>query len=156
AMQLVEKGKLSLDDPIGKYLDESWCSREILDKVLVKHLLTHTSGLGSYFNDTFWKSSRTLFRKVEDYKPLVHDEKLAFEPGTKWSYSNTGMLLAGAVIEKASGMDYFEYIRQNVTGPAGMTGTDCYELDKVNPNLAVGYQRERTPRGVVYENNIFQ
>jgi CubicO group peptidase (beta-lactamase class C family) len=155
AMQLVEKGKLSLDDPIGKHLDDSWCSREILDKVKVKHLLTHTSGLGSYFNETYDKSSRAMFRAVSDYKPLVKDETLRFEPGTEWGYSNTGMLLAGAVIEKASGMEYFEYVRQNITGPAGMTRTDCYELDKVNENLAVGYERRRTPSGVEYRNNIF-
>jgi CubicO group peptidase (beta-lactamase class C family) len=155
-MQLVEKGKLSLEDPIGKYLDDSWCSQDILDKVQVRHLLTHTSGLGSYFNETFDQSSRARFRSVSDYKPLTRDETLQFKPGTQWRYSNTGMLLAGAVIEKASGMDYFEYVRQHITGPAGMTGTECYELDKVNPNLAVGYQRQRTPDGKVeYTNSIF-
>ncbi len=156
ALQLVEKGKLSLDDRIGKYLDETWCTSDILDDVRVKHLLTHTSGLGSYFNDTFMQASRARFRVVDDYKVLVKSEKLRFDPGEAWSYSNTGMLLAGAVIEKAGGMDYFEYVRQNITGPAGMTSTDCYELDKVNPNLAVGYQRRRTPTGVEYRNNIFE
>jgi CubicO group peptidase (beta-lactamase class C family) len=154
-LQLVEQGKLSLDDPIGKYLDETWATADARAKVKVKHLLTHTSGLGTYFNETFDRSSRALYRKVDDYKPLVRDEALKFEPGTRWSYSNTGMLLAGAVIEKASGMDYFDYVRQHVTGPAGMTSTDCYALDEVNPNLAVGYQRERTPRGVTYRNNVF-
>jgi len=156
AMQLVEKGKLSLEDPIGKYLDDSWCSQEVLDKVQVKHLLTHTSGLGSYFNETFDKTSRARFREVSDYKPLTREETLAFEPGSQWKYSNTGMLLAGAVIEKASGMDYFEYVRKNITGPAGMTGTDCYELDKVNSNLAVGYEKRRNAEGgVEYVNNVF-
>jgi CubicO group peptidase (beta-lactamase class C family) len=155
-MQLVEKGKLGLEDPIGKYLDDSWCSQEVLDKVQVRHLLTHTSGLGSYFNETFDKSSRARFRNVSDYKPLTREETLEFEPGTKWRYSNTGMLLAGAVIEKASGMDYFEYVRKNITGPTGMTGTESYELDKVNPNLAVGYQRRRNDEGgVEYMNNVF-
>jgi CubicO group peptidase (beta-lactamase class C family) len=155
ALQLVEQGKLSLDDPLGKHLDESWATAEVREKVKVKHLLTHTSGLGSYFNEVFARSSRDLYRKVEDYKPLVRDETLKFEPGTQWSYSNTGMLLAGAVIEKASGTDYFDYVRRNVTGPAGMTSTDCYELDTVNPNLAVGYQKQRTPQGVVVRNNVF-
>src|SRR6185436_19928897 len=102
AMQLVEGGKLSLDDPAGKYLDETWAAADVRAKVKVKHLLTHTSGLGSYFNEDFFKSSRDLYRKVDDYKPLVRDDTLQFEPGTKWSYSNTGMLLVGAVIEKAS------------------------------------------------------
>jgi len=155
AMKLVEQGRLSLDDPISKYLDDSWLPKVDKSKVLVKHLLTHTSGLGSHFNETYDKSSRLLFRNIDDYTPLVAGETLAFEPGTKSAYSNTGMLIAGAVIEKASGMDYFEFVRRNVTGPAGMINTDCYELDKVNPNLAVGYQRLFTPAGTGYRNNIF-
>jgi CubicO group peptidase (beta-lactamase class C family) len=155
AMKLVQEGKLALDDPIGKYLDAGWLPKVDKNKVQIRHLLTHTSGLGSYFNDTFDRSSRLLWRKVDDYKPLVADETLAFEPGTKWAYSNTGMLIAGAVIEKASGMDYFEVVRRNVTGPAGMKNTDCYELDRVNPNLAVGYERRTTPAGIEYRNNVF-
>jgi CubicO group peptidase (beta-lactamase class C family) len=154
--QLVDAGKLKLDDKIGKYLDTSWLAQPILDKVTIEQLLTHTSGLGSYFNETFDRSSRLLFRKVEDYKPLVIGDSLAFEPGTKYSYSNTGMLLLGAIVEKASGEDYFDYVRAHVTGPAGMKNTDCYELDLVNENLAVGYEKEQGPKGVVYRNNVFQ
>jgi CubicO group peptidase (beta-lactamase class C family) len=155
-MQLVERGKLSLDDPIGKYLGTDWLSQVILDRVQVKHLLTHTSGLGSYFNEGFVRASRALFRQVDDYKPLVQGEMLAFAPGTQWSYSNTGMLIAGAVIEKAGGRDYFDLIRENVTGPAGMRSTDSYELDRVNKNLAVGYSREQTPAGPEWRNNLFE
>ena len=154
-MMLVRQGKLSLDDPIGKYLDAGWLPKVDKNKVLVKHLLTHTSGLGSYFADGFDRASRLLYRTVDDYKPLVADETLAFEPGTKWAYSNTGMLIAGAVIEKASGLDYFEFVRRNITGPAGMKNTDCYELDKVNTNLAVGYERVPTGTGVEFRNNVF-
>jgi CubicO group peptidase (beta-lactamase class C family) len=156
SMQLVEAGKLSLGDPISKYLSEDWLSRDILDQVHVEHLLTHTSGLGSYFNDEFWNASRHRFRRVDDYKPLVHGETLAFPPGTRAQYSNTGMLLAGAVIEKAAGQDYFDYIRAHVTGPAGMVNTDCYDLDQVNRNLAVGYMKHRRANGQAeYENNVF-
>ena len=154
-MQLVQAGKLSLEDPIGKYLDDSWLPKVDKTKVKVKHLLTHTSGLGSYFNETYDRSSRLLFRNVSDYKPLVADETLRFEPGTRSAYSNTGMLIAGAVIEKASGMDYFEYVRRNIYEPAGMKNTDCYELDRVNPNLAVGYERRLTAAGPIWRNNIF-
>lgn len=154
-MKLVEQGKLSLDDPISLHLDESWLPRVDKSKVLVVHLLTHTSGLGSYFNEAYRRSSRLMFREVDDYKPLVEVETLAFEPGTRWSYSNTGMLVAGAIIERVSGENYHEFIRSVITGPAGMTGTDCYELDRVNKNLAVGYERRETPEGVSWRNNIF-
>jgi len=155
-MQLVEQGKLSLEDPVSRWLGEDWLPKSILDRVQVRHLLTHTSGLGSYFNDTYLRSSRELFRRVDDYRPLVQGDTLAFTPGTSWQYSNTGMLLAGAVIEKASGQDYFDYVREHIATPAGMTRTDCYSLDQVNPGLAVGYDRRVTDSGVVYENNLYR
>ena len=154
-LQLAEQGKLSLDDPLAKHLDTSWLSQNILDRVKIRHLLTHTSGLGSYFNDIFERTSRAHFRAVNDYKPLVINETLAFEPGAQQRYSNTGMLIAGAIVEKASGTDYFDYIRQHVTGPAAMTRTDCYDLDKVNESLALGYERRFSKSGTEYFNNLF-
>jgi CubicO group peptidase (beta-lactamase class C family) len=162
-LQLAEQGELSLDDILAKHLDSSWLSQDILGRVKIRHLLSHTAGLGSYFNEVFWRTSRAQFRAVSDYKPLVVGETLAFEPGAEQRYSNTGFLIAGAIVEKAGGGggDYFEYIRRHVTGPAGMTNTDCYELDRVNDNLAVGYER-RPPSsgppssgGTEYFNNTF-
>ena len=138
-MQLVEKGLVSVDDPISKYVDESWYPAEITDVVTVKHLLTHTSGLGSYFTDEWDAQSRKLYRKVEDYRPLFAADTLAFEPGTDWSYSNTGMFLLGVVIESVTGEDYFDYIRDNIYAPAGMENTDCYDMDCPVENLAIGY-----------------
>jgi CubicO group peptidase (beta-lactamase class C family) len=155
-MQLVEAGKLSLEDPVSKYLGDDWLPKVDKSKVRVKHLLTHTSGLGSYFTEEWQRSSRALYRSIEDWKPICKDETLAFEPGTNWQYSNTGMLIAGAVVEKASGMDYYEYVRTRITGPAGMTNSDFYETDLVNKNLAVGYEREQGPGGrAVYRNNLY-
>lgn len=155
-MQLVERGKISLEDPISKYLDESWLPNVDKSSVKVVHLLTHTSGLGSYFTPAWDERSRALYRTVEDWKPLLASETLGFAPGTEWRYSNSGMLVAGAVIEAASGQDYFAYVRENITGPAGMKNTDCYELDLVNKNLAVGYDRVRIDGVETYRNNIFQ
>jgi CubicO group peptidase (beta-lactamase class C family) len=153
--QLVERGKLSFDDPLSKFLPD-FPSREAAEKIKIKHLLTHTAGLGSYFNRKFMESSRALYRTVDDMMKLAEDEKIAFEPGSRWAYSNTGMLVLGKVIEKATGQSYFDYIRENIHKPAGMINSDCYELDRVNPNLAVGYQKEFTDNGVSFRNNIFE
>ncbi len=153
--QLAEKGLLSYDDPIAEYVDESWLPRDVTERITVFHLLTHSSGLSSYFNDAYQKSSRELFRKVEDYKPLVRDERPAFEPGSRWSYSNTGMLLLGVVIEKVGGQDYFDYVREHVYAPAGMTRTDCYEMDQPVENLAIGYERDPTA-AQGWRNNLYQ
>jgi CubicO group peptidase (beta-lactamase class C family) len=137
--RLVEAGKLSFDDPIGKWVDETWLPRDVTDKITVRHLMTHTSGLGSYFNDVYDKSSRALFRKLDDYKPLIKDDRPAFTPGERYQYSNTGMFLLGVIIEKVTGEDYFEHIRKTIYAPAGMTGSDCYEMDYPVENLAIGY-----------------
>lgn len=152
--QLAERGKLSFDDPLAKFLPE-FPNKEAAEKIKIKHLLSHTAGLGSYFNKQFFESSRERFRTTSDFMELAKDEKLQFEPGTKWSYSNTGMLVLGAVIEKATGQSYYDYIRENIYKPAGMINSDCYDLDRVNPNLAVGYEKDYTDDGVQFRNNIF-
>lgn len=154
-VQLVEKGKLSYDETIDKYVDDTWLPKDITSKITIHHLLTHTSGLGSYFNETYGKSSRELFRKLDDYKLLVKDEKLAFEPGKRFRYSNTGMFLLGVVIESVTGQSYFDYIRENIYKPAGMKNSDCYEMDYPVENLAIGYSPDRnSPYG--WQNNLYK
>ncbi len=153
--RLVEQGKLSFHDPISRFIDESWLPRSVTEKITIHHLLTHSSGLGSYFNETYQKSSRQLFRKLDDYKPLIEDDRPAFEPGQRFQYSNTGMFLLGVVIEKATGEDYFDHIRKAIYEPAGMTNTDCYEMDYPVENLAIGYSPDwKSPYG--WQNNLYK
>lgn len=149
--QLVEKGKLSFDDKVGKHLPD-YPNQEVREKVTLHHLLTHTSGLGSYWNakyDATWPRIRT----VQGFLATFAEEPPRFEPGARFEYSNAGFIVLGAVIEKASGMDYYDYVRENIFKPAGMNDTDCYEMDREVPNLAFGYtnngpdgQREAGPR----------
>lgn len=150
-MQLVEKNKLALTDPISKYLDETWLSKKVASRVQIKHLLNHTSGLGNYFNQQFRQGSRAGFRNIADYKPLIVNEELAFDPGTSWQYSNTGFLLLGAIVEHISGTTYCEYVRANIYEPAGMSDSDSFELDSPTENLAYGYWKEEGP----WKNNLF-
>ncbi len=155
--QLAERGKLSFDDPLSKFLPE-FPDRESAEKIQIKHLLSHTAGLGPYFSRAWVESSRALYRNVDDQmKRAAADEKrLLSLPGRRHRYSNTGMLVAGKVIEVASGQDYYDYVRENIYKPAGMTNTDCYELDKVNPNLAVGYEKQYGDDGITFRNNLFE
>ena len=154
-IRLVEQGKLALDDPISRYINESWLPKSVTDKITIRHLLTHSSGLGSYFNETYDRSSRELFRKLDDYKPLIKDERPAFEPGSRFQYSNTGMFLLGVVIEKVTGQDYFDDIRQVIYKPAGMTNSDSYEMDVPVENLAIGYSPDpKSPAG--WRNNLYK
>ncbi len=153
-LQLVEGKLIDLKDPINKYVDETWLPSDITSRVNIHHLLSHTSGLGNYFNETFWNSSRALYRNVDDFKPLVKDDSLAFEPGERYSYSNTGMLLLGAIIQKVTQQDYFEYIENNIFQPAQMKNTNSYEMDQPVENLAIGYSRSDNIFG--WENNLYK
>ncbi len=153
--RLVEAGKLSFDDPISRYVDETWLPRAITNTITVRHLITHTSGLGSYFNQVYMKSSRELFRKLDDYKPLVKDDKPAFPPGERFQYSNTGLLLLGVVIEKVTGEDYFDHIRKAIYTPSGMTDSDCYEMDYPVENLAIGYSPDFSSP-YKWQNNLYK
>jgi len=153
--RLVEAGKLSFDDPISRYLDETWLPKAVTDAITVRHLITHTSGLGSYFNEVYDRSSRALFRKLDDYKPLIKDDRPAFTPGEKFQYSNTGMFLLGVIIEKVTGEDYFEHIRKAIYAPAGMANSDCYEMDYPVENLAIGYSPDFTSP-YKWQNNLYK
>lgn len=135
--QLAEQGRLSFDDTISKLLPD-YPNKQVADKVTVHQLLTHTSGMGSYFGERLI-DERTKFVKVRDYFPLFVNEPLSFEPGKDWQYSNSGYIVLGAIIEKVSGEDYFDYVRKHIFQPAGMLNSDSYELDRDVPNLATGY-----------------
>lgn len=137
-MQLIEQGRVSLDDPLSRYADETWLPREISDRITIGQLLTHTSGLGD-FEVALRNAPRDAYREVDDYKPLVRGEKPSFPPGSAYQYSDTGMLLLGVVIEKASGENYFSYVRRHIYEPSGMKATDSYSLDEPVENLAMGY-----------------
>lgn len=153
--QLVEQGKLSYDDSLSRFIP-SFPSSAAAQKIRIKHLLTHTAGLGSYFNEEFQKSSRERYRSVDDMMQLAKGDSLAFEPGTQWSYSNTGMLVLGKVIEVVTKQDYFDYVREHLYKTAGMVNTDAFELDQVTPNLAVGYEKEFRADGTKrFRNNVF-
>lgn len=154
-LQLVEEDRLSLDDPLSKYLPD-FPSPEAAEKIQIKHLLTHTSGLGSYFTEEFQRSSRAHFRTVDDFMELAEGDSLRFEPGTEWRYSNTGFLVLGKVIEEVTGQSYFDYVEENIYEPVDMASTEAFELDRVNENLAVGYEKEAAGDTVSYRNNLFE
>jgi CubicO group peptidase (beta-lactamase class C family) len=136
-LQLVEAGKLSLDDTVGKILAD-YPNQDIATKVKIRHLLSHTGGTGDIFGPDFVKNRLTL-REHADYVKLYGARGLTHEPGAEFRYSNYGFVLLGRIIEKVTGMSYYDYVRTKIFKPAGMTATDSLtEEDKV-PNRSVGY-----------------
>lgn len=137
-MQLVQEGKVSLDDKLADVIPD-YPNKDAANKITVRQLLTHTSGLGDIFTDAYEKSDRSQYRTLESYLPLFANESLQFEPGEKYAYSNAGFIVLGLIIEQATGVDYYQYVNKNIFEPAGMTDTGFYsESDNVT-NLALGY-----------------
>jgi D-alanyl-D-alanine carboxypeptidase len=149
-LQLVEAGKITLDDTVGKYLPH-YPGTAVRDDVTVKELLTHTSGMGNFWEQLADKA-KDRYVSVSDYVPLFADQPLLFEPGKSFAYSNNGYTVLGLIIEAVSGQTYFDYVRDHIYRPCGMTDTDAYELNAPIANLAMGYYRSADTPGQVLSN----
>jgi CubicO group peptidase (beta-lactamase class C family) len=150
--QLAAAGKLSLTDTIAKHLPNLQVPSA--DKITIEQLLQHRSGLGDIFGPKFMDSHASM-RKLSDYVPLFAGAPLQFEPGSDQKYSNAGFILLGLIIEKVSGQNYYDYIRDHITKPAGMTDTASFAVDDDVPNRAIGLTK-RGPDGPLpaRQNNI--
>ncbi|MGB9179623.1 MAG: serine hydrolase domain-containing protein [Pyrinomonadaceae bacterium] len=144
--QLVEQGKLSFDDKLGKHLPD-YPNRDAAAKVNIRQLLDMSSGIGDFFGPEFDATPKDRLRNIKDFLPLFAAKPLEFEPGTKHAYSNGGYIVLGAIVEKVSGEDYYDYVRKHIFEPAGMQNTDWYEADTPVPNMASGYTTEGARMG---------
>jgi CubicO group peptidase (beta-lactamase class C family) len=130
--QLIDAGKLRLDQPIGDVVPGI---KPEAARVTIRQLLTHSSGLGDFFHPENMTAILNA-RRASDILPLIAGERPTFSPGSRFAYSNTGFALLGIAIERISGLTYGEYLRRHIFGPAGMisTGPDPKPLS----TLAVG------------------
>jgi CubicO group peptidase (beta-lactamase class C family) len=132
ALQLVERGRLKLDEPAGM-IDPALASPQILSgfdakgvpqlhaaskPLTLRHLLTHTSG----FSYPLWDANVIRYLKFARGKPALPRMPLMFEPGTKWAYGG-GIDRVGRMVEIAGGQNLDRYFRDNITGPLGMNDT---------------------------------
>lgn len=130
---LAEDGKLALDDPLSKHFPEgpsSW------HRITVRHLLTHTSGLKDYGSDEI------DFRRdysEDDLLKVARNIPLEFEPGTQWSYSNTGYLLLGVLTSRLSGKHWSDFQAERLFQPLGMATTRIISERDIVKNRAAGY-----------------
>lgn len=140
ALQLVEQGKIKLDGKISDYLPDY--RQDIGQKVTVHHLLTHTSGIPSYTGQPgfFENVSRNPFKVVDFVKQYTSGD-LEYEPGSKYSYNNSGYFLLGAIIERVTGKSYEQVLKENILDPAGMKNTGYDHHDTLIPKRAAGYAK---------------
>jgi CubicO group peptidase (beta-lactamase class C family) len=134
-LQLVEAGELALDEPIATYLPD-YPNADLASKVTVRHLLSHTGGTGDFFGPEY-DEHRLELREHSDYVDLFGERGVLFEPGSRWEYSNCGLILLGALIEAVTGASYYDYVREHVFQPAGMTSTDSLPEAENVPERAV-------------------
>lgn len=137
-LQLYEQGKLKLKNPIGNYLPE-YPNKLIRDSVTVHQLLTHTSGLNNFYVADIDKIRNLEYKNISDFVPLFVKDTLLSKPGTKYDYSATGFVLLGLIIEKVSGKNYYDYIKDAILKPTEMFHTRELEIDAIVSNKASGY-----------------
>lgn len=139
-LKLAEEGKLSLTDDITKFLP-TYPTHGY--KVTIEHLLTHTSGLSALSETSDYRAAATqespLVDVLDDWiKDLPPDSA----PGERWAYSNWGYNLLGAIIERASGMNYAAWLEDRLFKPAGMTHTAYNDRRRIIPMRATGYEQQ--------------
>jgi CubicO group peptidase (beta-lactamase class C family) len=146
-LMLLEQGKLSLEDPVTRFIENYPMHGHT---ITIHHLLTHTSGIKSYTSMESWTK---LWRK--DMKPLemielFKGEPMDFAPGEKYLYNNSAYFMLGYIIEKASGIPYPEFLEKNIFIPLGMKNAFYGSQSKIIKNRAQGYQKEGDYKNAEY------
>ena len=138
-LMLAERGKLSLDDEITKFLPDYPTQGQ---KITIRHLLSHTSGIKRLHSmKTYFERIREDISK-EDLIGFFKDEPMEFAPGDKFSYCNSGYHLLGLIIEKVSGQSYEQFMKEIILDRLGMTNTHFASNDRIIPNRVKGYHKE--------------
>jgi len=134
---LAEQGRLALSDPIGKFLPDYPAQGQA---VTVEQLLTHTSGIPNYTSFPEWqllmRKDMTLTELIDVFKYKPRE----FEPSDRWKYSNSGYILLGAIIERASGLTYEAFLKKNIFDPLGLKHTFYGSVSPIIPGRVRGYE----------------
>ncbi|MDG5788407.1 serine hydrolase [Evansella sp. AB-P1] len=143
--QLVEKGLLSFSSKLKDCLAIHF--PHFHTDITVHHLLTHSSGVPDYFDESvmndfadLWKENPMyLINNLQDFLPMFQDGKMMFDPGERFHYNNAGYILLGLIIEENSGMPFIKYVEENIFHPCGMKNSGYFSLDQLPRNTAYGY-----------------
>jgi len=136
-LKLAERGKLSVDDPLTRFLPDYPTHGH---ELTLRHLLTHTGGIPNYTNlGPKWEVNMARELPDEELVALWKDLPLDFAPGEKWNYSNSGYYLLGMVVAKVSGKSYADFVRETFFEPLGLARTRYDSNEEVLPNRAQGY-----------------
>jgi len=137
-LRLQEQGKLSVRDPLSKFIPDYPHGSE----VTLHHLLTHTSGIHSYTSKPNFMETASAYITPEDLIKSFKNDPYDFDPGKKWLYNNSGYFLLGHIIEKVSGQSYGEFLKQQFFEPLGMKNTGVHHWSDILEHEAFGYAYE--------------
>ena len=136
--QLAAAGRLAPGDTVGEHLPD-YPNARVRDEVTIEQLFAHRSGLGDYFTEEWRATPMDTLRQHTDYIEIWGPKELEYEPGSRSRYSNFGFTVLGAIIDRASGQPYFDYVAEKIFAPAGMTASGFFPTDEIVPDVAVGY-----------------
>src|SRR6266404_4820461 len=139
-LELVDEGKLRLDDDVTKYVPEAPTQGR---HVTVRQLLNHTSGIYSFTSLPEAENNERLDLTHEQVLSLIKDQPFDFEPGTSWRYDNSAFYLAGMVVERITKQEYGAYVHEHVFKPLGMNSASMCDAHMVVRQLASGYEVDR-------------
>lgn len=140
-LQLMEQGKLNLQDEITKFIRDYPVHGH---KITIEHLLTHTSGIQSYTDMKDFEEKMTLDLKPSEVIAYFKNQPMKFAPGTQFQYNNSGYFLLGYIIEKVSGKPYQQYVEDNFFKPLGMSNSLYGSDSKIVKNRAGAYDKDST------------
>ena len=138
-MRLIERGKLSLDDPMSKYLPDVPLHGHT---VTIRQLLNHTSGIHSYTSSSEWRKTWSQDLTPRQIVAFVDKDTFDFAPGSAWRYNNTGYVLLGMIIEKITGESYANYLQHDLFTPFGLRHTSYCPSKPTDPSFAAGYSTD--------------
>ncbi len=137
-LMLQQQGKLNVHDRVKVYLPDA---PEAWKDVTIEHLLTHTSGIFNYTESLMFLKSLPVHTTLKELIGTFRDRPLNFKPGTRFSYSNSGYILLGQIIETASGQSYPSFLKQSIFDPLGMNETGYDSAAPLLKHRASGYVR---------------